>query len=347
MHAHVATRRRATIVLALGCMVLGASACRDDGSSGGDATSTTTPSSMTFPDATGRFPTTSDAAALTRGWQRGTGVFGGVARTWAVYVPSSLPTTPVPLVVGLHGGLGSADTFRRDTRFDELAEREGFILVFPEAVEGGAVALGGREVSERSWNAIGCCGSAPRRGVDDIGFVTGLVERLAGELPLDRGRVYLAGSSNGAMLTAAIACRNPGFAAAYVVNAGATMDPGCAPRQAVNLLSIHGDADPNVPIDGGKGTAGLQPNMVYPSLSAGLEPFVRGGRCGTPARVRDDASVTTDRWTCTEGTEVVSMVLHGAGHGWPGAPESALGQARATNVDATAEAWTFVRRHRS
>jgi polyhydroxybutyrate depolymerase len=344
-----------TVIALLAVLTLAGAACSDD-RAGDAAPSDTSAPAVETPRATATTPrattataptTTAGRSGPTSGWQRGTGEFGGIGRTWAVYVPSSLPATPVPLVVGLHGGLGSADTFRRDTRFDQLAEREGFIVVFPEAVDGGTVVVAGREVSERSWNAIGCCGSAPRRGVDDIGFVTALVERLTGELPIDRSRVYVTGSSNGAMLTAAIACRNPGFAAAYVMNAGATMDGGCAPRRAVNLLSIHGDADENVPITGGTGTAGLQPNMVYPSLPATLAPFLRDGRCGEPARLRDDASVTTERWACSGDAEVVSMVLHGGGHGWPGAPESLLGRPRSTSIDASAEAWTFVRRHRS
>jgi polyhydroxybutyrate depolymerase len=280
------------------------------------------------------------------GWQEGSGAFGGRQRTWALYVPAGLPVGRVPLVVGLHGGLGSAQSFRRDTRFDELAEREKFVVLFPEAVVGDPVGVAGREVSERSWNAVGCCGSAPTRGIDDVGFVTELVARLAATLPVDASRIYLVGSSNGGMLTAAIACQVPRFAAAYAINAAATMDPQCAPGRAVNLLSLHGDADGNVPIDGGRPTAGLQRNLTYPSLQQTLRPFLVAGSCGDAATTRDDAVVTAQRWSCGAGTEVVSMVLHGAGHGWPGAPPSALGQERPSNLNATTEVWAFLQRHR-
>ena len=356
------TTHRGTVgrVVAAAVAVLVLSACEATGPAAGPTTTASVPATTvpattvpattvpatTVPATTVPAPSPTTTTAPTPGWRTGSGEFGGVVRTWAIHVPQVLPPGPVPLVVALHGGLGSAERFRRDTRLDALAEQEGFIVLFPEAVEGPMVTVGDRQTQERSWNAVGCCGSAPRRGVDDIGFVTGLVDQLAATLPVDRSRVYLLGSSNGGMLTAAIACRAAGFAAAYVVNAAATMDPQCAPGQPVNLLSLHGDADGNVPIDGGRPSAGLQRSMVYPSLPDSLAPFLAAGACDAASSGRDEQSqVTTQQWTCTEGAEVVSMVLHGGGHGWPGAPRSALGQARPDNLDATAVAWEFLRRH--
>ena len=63
----------------------------------------------------------------------GTIVLGGtVVRSYALYVPRSLPEhAPVPLLVALHGGLGSGPQFEQNSGFDGLAEANRFIVVYP------------------------------------------------------------------------------------------------------------------------------------------------------------------------------------------------------------------------
>src|SRR5579872_1288024 len=130
--------------------------------------------------------------------------FAGAERTYHLYVPSHLPKGPRPLLVGLHGGLGSGPQFEADTGFDGLAQANGFIAVYPD---GTPIRAGSDHLV---WNAGGCCGiaDAAHENVDDVGFVAALVRHLESAYDIDPHRVFLTGHSNGALLAYAVACQD-------------------------------------------------------------------------------------------------------------------------------------------
>ena len=98
----------------------------------------------------------------------------GRDRTYHLYVPPNLePGTPVPLLVALHGGTGWGTQFEQNSGFDQLADRYGFIVVYPDGV-----GVGRNGTALRTWNGGGCCGPAARQEVDDVGFIRQLVEQL-------------------------------------------------------------------------------------------------------------------------------------------------------------------------
>ena len=78
-------------------------------------------------------------------------------RTYLLYRPASLSQqVPAPLVVVLHGGYGSGSQAERSYHWDALADRQGFVVAYPDGIG-------------RSWNAGGiCCGPALRDNVDDV-----------------------------------------------------------------------------------------------------------------------------------------------------------------------------------
>ena len=69
-------------------------------------------------------------------------------RTYRLYVPSHLGLGPVPLLVAFHGGGGWAQQFEKTSGFNELAEANGFIVVYPEGVGSGPT-----QTTTRTWNA--------------------------------------------------------------------------------------------------------------------------------------------------------------------------------------------------
>ena len=89
--------------------------------------------------------------------------------------PNLEPGQPVPLLVALHGGTGSGTQFEQNSGFDQLADRYGFIVVYPDGV-----GIGRKGNALRTWNGGGCCGPAARQQVDDVGFIRQLVEQLHG-----------------------------------------------------------------------------------------------------------------------------------------------------------------------
>src|SRR5438552_2543522 len=165
---------------------------------------------------------------------------GGRERSYRLYRPRSVEAgRPAPLVVVLHGGFGSAGQAEQAYGWDDLADRHGFLVAYPDGVG-------------RSWNAGWCCGAARTHAVDDVGFVGGLVAEIAAGDGVDPRRVFAAGVSNGGMLAYRIACDSPGLLAAIGVVAG-TMVCDCLQPRSVSLLHIHGLEDRSVPFWGGVG----------------------------------------------------------------------------------------------
>jgi polyhydroxybutyrate depolymerase len=237
-------------------------------------------------------------------------------RTALVHHPAAA-RTGAPLVVVLHGARGSAADVRANLGWDGLADRAGFVVAYPDGLD-------------RTWNAGACCGSARDRGVDDVGFLDALVGAVPGT-----GPVYAVGFSNGAMMAYAWACARPGALAGVGAVAGArTVD--CPAPAPLTVVAVHGTADERVPIGGGRGPSGV----VFPSLEASLAPFRAAAAC--PAAAPADASpARVDDRACAGGHHVVSDVLTGIPHVWPGVgrdPGSGDGP-----LDATGFLWARLR----
>src|ERR1051325_10922939 len=105
-------------------------------------------------------------------------------RTYRLYVPKGSRTEPLPLVVALHGSASNGAQTERLTGLDKLADEKSFAVVYPDGLE-------------RVWryNEV-----LDRKGVDDIGFIVALVEKLVKDKVADPRRVYATGISNGAYL---------------------------------------------------------------------------------------------------------------------------------------------------
>ena len=144
---------------------------------------------------------------------------------------------PHPTVIVLHGALGSGAGTARTTGFAEAAARRGFAAVFPDGLD-------------RQWNdgRLGAAG-----GPDDVGFIRALVRRLVSDRIADPGRIYLAGISNGGMMSFALACKAPELFAG-IGTVIANMPEGIEPCAAkpMPVIMINGTGDPMVPYRGGE-----------------------------------------------------------------------------------------------
>lgn len=261
----------------------------------------------------------------------------GRTREWRLYVPRSLAQIgAVPLVIGLHGGLGSGEQFAADGFFDSQAERGGFIAVYPDGISRG------RFLEARTWNAGGCCGTAMNEGVDDVAFIAALVDRLASELPIDRDRVYATGHSNGAMMAQRLACDRADLFAAIAVYSG-PLQTSCAPSEPISVLNIHGDADENILIGGGNGPRAVS-NTDYNSLAETAATWVALNGCTTMLPANVEGAVTTSIWTdCRDGVVVETQIVAGANHAWAGgAPTGPLRADPSPDLDASSAIWDFL-----
>jgi polyhydroxybutyrate depolymerase len=267
---------------------------------------------------------------------------GGLTRTYTLHVPSSLNGSSLaPLVLVLHGGGGAGPSTERMTGFSDLADRRGFIAVYPNGVD-------------RRWNDAR--GEVARQDVDDVGFLTALVEHVRRTLPIDPRRIYAAGISNGAMMSYRLACERSETFAAIGPVAGAMpepLGPRCSPSRPVALVAINGTEDPLVRWGGGPVARNRGRTMSVPESVA---LWTRLNGCPSPATVtqepdRDPADGTRvrreTREPCREGASVVLYAVEGGGHSWPGSTRSRLPLTGrlSRDINATDVIWGFFESH--
>ena len=159
-------------------------------------------------------------------------ILDGIEDTWYEYVPASYDgSKPVPLVVSLHGGLMTGWGQAVYTSWTLVADREGFIVLFPNA-------------SKRRFWLVECeeekipIATAPRKdGIymnmpperpednHDMNVILALIERMKQKYNIDNGRIYLQGMSMGNMMADQVA-RHYGHLFAGVAGSGGPTSPG-------------------------------------------------------------------------------------------------------------------------
>lgn len=234
----------------------------------------------------------------------------GRTRTYRTYVPAGVGTDDVPLVIALHGGTGSGAKFERSSGLDVQADLHGFVVVYPDGVGNGP-----DETGMRTWNARLCCGSAARKGVDDVTFIDLLIDRMEADHHIDPDRVFVVGHSNGGFMAYRLACELSDRITAVGLQAGGLGVETCEPDQPVSLLHLHGRDDTNVPIEGGLGT-GIS-RVGFPPLEDSLATVTAAMGCADPPDTAMEGIVERRTWDdCDGGVTVEVQVVDGHDHSW-------------------------------
>jgi polyhydroxybutyrate depolymerase len=251
---------------------------------------------------------------------------GGLARTANVHLPSGWNgRTPRAVVLNFHGRNSTPSQQNLLSGMNALADREGFIAVHPQGVA-------------NTWNAGLCCGEAQSRRIDDVGFVSALLDSLETSFCVDDTRVYATGLSNGGFLSHRLGCELSGRIAAIAPVAGTNLTTPCMPARAVPVLHFHGTADAIVSYGGFGGIASVDDTMTG---------WARRNGCATrrtPLSTRGD--VTCEQWAgCRMGARVHLCRVQGGGHQWPGGFTIPGLGANTNAIDASVEAWAFFEQH--
>ncbi|HLQ10686.1 MAG TPA: PHB depolymerase family esterase [Ktedonobacteraceae bacterium] len=250
----------------------------------------------------------------------------GLTRTFLVHLAPSYGSELQPVVINYHGYDNTAQRTAQHTNMGAEADKAGFILVFPQAVD-----------SPPSWDAgIGHFG--PTGDADDVQFTRDLISYLETNYCVDTHRIYVTGYSEGGGMVYRLACQLSQQIAAFATVEGAFyhVPGGCNPSRPVPFLEIHGQADQLAPYGG-------NPNSGMASVQTILNLWLGIDQCQSASKVIfQKADVTAIEWpSCAPGTVVEHYRISDGGHTWPGtSPEPALGFTTQT-IDANVVIWNF------
>jgi polyhydroxybutyrate depolymerase len=284
---------------------------------------------------------------------------GGLHREFIVHVPTALAklsgekTGALPLVFVFHGGGGVAAREDKLTRFVSLAQRERFVVVYPQGIG-------------QSWNdgRVTSVSQAHREKVDDLAFFDAMLAAISKEMLIDEKRVYATGISNGAIFSHYLAANRSGQIAAIAPVAGGLASPfheRFKPTQPVSVLIIQGTADPFVPHTGGRimpkdqkdrGSIIATDDTIKLWTSHNRTQRVPSVVALPNVDVNDGCLGTQFTWASGDdgpkrlnvGAVVQMLLLDGGGHTWPGGPQylpaRVIGRV-CNDFDATEVIWTF------
>lgn len=249
----------------------------------------------------------------------------GRTRAALIDVPTAAfePGARLPLVFVLHGATSSGAIIARRVGMEGIAEREGFVAVYPSGLNG-------------VWND-GRVGD-PRIGdVDDVGFLLALADALADELPLDPAATFAAGYSMGGMMAIHMACQSNGrirAAASVASTMPMYLEDECQSAPPTSILFINGTADGVIAFDGS--------SRGYRSAQDSASYWIGHNRCriiGDPYTLPDTDTddgvlpARVDADDCEGETRVSLLALFGGGHTWPGHPFAAMLDLGAVSLD--------------
>lgn len=269
-------------------------------------------------------------------------VIDGRLRTYTVNLPPNYyDSSNFSLVIAMHGGGGSAAQFEKSSLLTDKANTAHFIVVYPE----GVVSTGA--LAARTWNAGSCCDFAVLNKINDVGFISQLIDKLLATYKINPKKVYAAGHSNGGMMAYRLACELPGKIAAITANSTTmVVTQPCNPARPVPVLHMHSVLDTNVPYMGGKGT-GLS-NAYFPPVDSVLNVWSLIDMCAHPSQViTNTSSYTFKKWSACSNTVTIQFYLtQDGGHAWPGGlPGSASGDTPSTAINANDLLWAFFQQY--
>lgn len=277
-------------------------------------------------------------------------VYDGMARSYTLYVPPAYdPARPTPLIMALHGRPGTAAGLAYLFDLNRVAAGHDFIVVYPDGIPVTGDSVG------REWNYARGAVGYDDPGIDDVAFLSTLVDDLARDLNIDQSRLYVTGFSNGGFMTQRVACeagdRWAGFA-----SIGATVYPIleglCSGKPPVPMLIMHGTDDVSVPWAGttymGQTIALSAPETaIFWAMQDGCDPQQIESVEIPPSS--SATQVFRYRFTdCIDRSEVLYYVIEGGGHNIPGVPDRLdpeIAGSVNTDIHAGEEIWTFFERH--
>jgi polyhydroxybutyrate depolymerase len=270
----------------------------------------------------------------------GTIVSSGLPRRYLLYVPNSYDRSkPTPLVITLHPAATWPAIASHVSRWNDLADQHGFIVVYPAGTGAFFDGLGrGPQVFPMGPHSL------PR----DIRFISDLIDNLESEYNIDLNRIYADGMSNGGGMALALSCKLSDRIAAVAAVSPALPLPWdqCGDSKPIPKLLFHGTADKLAPYHGG--SSPIAPG-TFPDIPGWTAHAAERNQCkGAPVESRISPNVHRLFYSnCATSADVVLYTIDGAGHTWPGSQPMAEWWSGPTTheINATLLIWQFFCEH--
>lgn len=276
-----------------------------------------------------------------------------LVRTYRYYVPQVvMKRNKIPLVIALHGGGGDGRKLERSTlgKFNRLAEKDTFIVVYPDGFE-------------KHWNdsRTRTKYSANNENINDVKFISYLIDELSKSYPIDKQRIYATGPSNGGMMSFRLGC-SLSHRLAAIAPIIATMPVNqykiCKPQAPIAVLIMNGTQDPLVPYNGGNITLGKKQLGKVTSTVESVQFWVKHNQCNTTPVIRtlpdrdktDNSTVEVNYYKRgKQNTEVILYKIIGGGHTIPETTQylskKIIGELN-RDIDACQIIWEFFKHHK-
>lgn len=264
----------------------------------------------------------------------------GMDRTFLTHLPVDYnPNNKLPLVVAMHGGTGNAYNLENQSGLSLKSDESNFIVVYPEGVVSNLLGI-------RTWNAGWCCGFASINNIDDVQFISDLIDHFVENYNVDPLRIYLTGMSNGGYMSYRLACelRNKIAAIAPVSAAMSMVD--CSPQNPMPIIHFHSYLDENVRYEGGMGI-GIS-NHHSPPLDSIFQAWANHNQC----QILADTLLSTDQYdliewsNCECDATIRYYITRDGGHSWHGGNGTLLGDDPSLFINANDLMWDFFKEHR-
>lgn len=258
-------------------------------------------------------------------------VHEGYDRSYILHTPPQYnETDSLPLVIALHGGGKNAEWIRDASNLSTKADDAAFFVCYPNGIRTGADG-------QNNWNA----GPMFNMSVDDVSFISALIDTLRANYRIDTLRVYVTGLSAGAMMTNRLACELADRIAAVAPVAGPLVTDWkvCKPSRLLSIIYFQARNDIAMPYYGAYWVSSAD------SLMHGWAERL-GCNIGPDTFYNDSAALRQTWKRADDSCEVVFWTTEDGGHSWPGGyPYEPWADIPSDDISANDLMWEFFKAH--
>ena len=262
----------------------------------------------------------------------------GLERSFLIYVPTNIKEN-APLVVAIHGYTSSAKTLMGYSGINQVADKEGFLVAYPQ---------GTKDSRDNNFFNVGYEFHSDSK-VNDVNFIREIVLNLTKDYKLNSKRVFATGMSNGGDMSYLLACTSSDLFTAVAPVAGVMMKDtleNCNPVKKIPIFEIHGTKDSISKFEGDMNNEDKW--GAYYDLPSTIEFWVNKHALNEKETIQlenknteDSTTITFERyWSDESQREVWFYIVNDGNHTWPGMT-GLFSRTANQDINSAEEIWKF------